>query len=155
MNYELFMRAAITQAGVAHGAGERPDGAVGVLDQALIARGHEEVASSGDPTAHAVIVVLRAAARRLGSPSLGGLVVFATIEPCAMCIGALLESDAGGLVYALPDPRAGAAGSAVQLAASVALPRRLAVVSGILQEEAAEVCRPQLAATAGGGRGRR
>lgn len=150
MNYELFMRAAITEAAVARDAGERADGAVAVLDEALVARGHDQVASTGDPTAHAVMVVLREAARRLGSVSLGGLIVFTTNEPCAMCVGALLESDAGGLVFALPDARSGAAGSAIQLASGELLPRRLAVVSGILQEDAAEICGVPVGAGRGG-----
>ncbi len=140
MNYELFMRAALGEAVIARKAGERPDGAVAVLDEALVARGHEQVATTGDPTSHAVMVVLREAARKLGRSSLGGLIVFATMEPCAMCVGALLESDAGGVVFALPDGRSGAAGSVIQLAAGDLLPRRLAVVSGILQEDAADIC---------------
>jgi tRNA(adenine34) deaminase len=150
MNYELFMRAALTEAAAARDGGERADGAVAVLDEALVARGHDQVASTGDPTAHAVMVVLREAARRLGSSSLGGLIVFTTNEPCAMCVGALLESDAGGLVFALPDARSGAAGSAIQLASGELLPRRLAVVSGILQEDAAEVCGITVGASRGG-----
>ena len=150
MNYELFMRAALAEAATAREAGERPDGAVAVLDEALVARGHDQVQGTGDPTAHAVMVVVREAARKLGSSSLGGLIVFATNEPCAMCVGALLESDAGGLVFALPDARSGAAGSAVQLCSGDLLPRRLVVVSGILQEDAAEVCGTSFASTRGG-----
>jgi tRNA(adenine34) deaminase len=150
MNYELFMRAALAEASNAREGGERADGAVAVLDEALVARGHDQVRSTGDPTAHAVMVVLREAARRLGSPSLGGLIVFATNEPCAMCVGALLESDAGGVVFALSDARSGAAGSVIQLASGGLLPRRLAVVSGILQDDAAEVCGTPVAAARGG-----
>ncbi len=154
MNYELFMRAALTEAAIGSRAGERPDGAVAVLDEALVARGHEQVITSGDPTAHAVIVVIREAARKLGPASLGGLVVFSIMEPCAMCVGALLESDAGGVVFALPDPRSGAAGSAVQLASGDLLPRRLAVVSGILQEDAEEMCGTPVGAARSGFSGR-
>jgi tRNA(adenine34) deaminase len=139
VNYALYMSEAIAEARLGLSQGERAQGAVAVLDEAMIARAHDQVATTGDPTAHAVIVALREAARRLGRDALCGVTVFATIEPCAMCVGALLECDAEALVYAVPDPRAGAAGSAVQLARSDGLPRRLKVVSGILQDDAAEV----------------
>ena len=143
MNYELYMRAALAEAALAAAAGERADGAVAVLDEAMVAHGHEMVISSGDPTAHAVMVALREAARRLGRRSLVGLTVFAIVEPCAMCIGALHQSDADGVVYALADPREGACASALRVADAQGLPRRLQVVSGILQEDAAEL-RPDL-----------
>ncbi len=139
MNYYFYMRAALTEARAAAEAGERPDGAVAVVDEALVARGREQVRSSGDPTAHAVVMTIREAARRLGTSSLSGLTVFCAIEPCAMCVGALLESDADALVFAVPDPMVGAAGSVVQLATGDRLTRRLQVVSGILQSDATEL----------------
>ncbi|HYI22173.1 MAG TPA: nucleoside deaminase [Candidatus Limnocylindrales bacterium] len=139
MNYELYMSAALSEARAALAAGESADGAVAVLDEALVARGHSQVAANGDPTAHAVLVVLREAARKLGRSNLSGLIVFTAIEPCTMCVGALLESDVDGLVFAMPDARGGAAGSAIQLTSGDSLPRRLFVVSGIMQREAAEV----------------
>jgi tRNA(adenine34) deaminase len=139
MNYELFMRAAISEAEAASRDGDRPEGAVAVLGEALVARGRDRSRTSGDPTAHAVMAALREAARRLGTPSLAGITVFSTLEPCAMCVGALLESDADALVFAVADRRAGAAGSAVQLSDGSRLPRRLSVVSGILESEAAEL----------------
>ena len=141
VNYEMYMGAALAEARAAASSGERPDGAVAVLDDAMVARAQHQVQASGDPTAHAVMVVLREASRRLGRTSLGGLTVFAASEPCAMCVGALLASDADALVYALADPLVGAAGSAVQLAQSDSLPQRLHVVSGIRQAEAAELHR--------------
>jgi tRNA(adenine34) deaminase len=143
MNYELYMRAALAEAALAAQAGERADGAVAVLDEAMVSHGHENVVSSGDPTAHAVMVAVREAARRLGRRSLAGMTVFATVEPCAMCTGALLQSDADGIVYALADPREGACGSALRVADAQGLSRHLQVVSGILQEDAAEL-RPDL-----------
>jgi tRNA(adenine34) deaminase len=139
VNYELYMGAAIAEARAGVSAGERPDGAVAVVDDAMVARGHEQVRGTGDPTAHAPMVVLREAARRLGRPSLSGLILFAVREPCPMCVGALLESDADGLVFAIADSRAGAAGTALQLAAREGDSRRLRVVSGIMQAEAAEL----------------
>ena len=110
MHYELFMGAALAEARAAVEKGERPRGAAAVLDEALVASGHEEVAARKDPTAHAIIVTLREAAGRLGRTSLAGMTVFALVEPCAMCVGALLESDVDCLVYAVPNPAAGAAG---------------------------------------------
>ena len=139
MNYELYMGAALAEARAGAQDGERPEGAVAVLDEAMVARARAQVQADADPTAHAVMVLLREAARRLDSASLSGLTVFSSIEPCSMCVGALLESDVDRLVYAVPDPKAGAAGSVVQLAANGSLPRRLRVVSGILEDDATEL----------------
>ena len=139
VNYQLYMSAALSEARAAAAAGEAADGAVAVLDEALVVRGHSQVLATGDPTAHAVLVVVREAARKLGRSDLRGVVIFTAIEPCAMCVGALLESDVDGLVFAMPDPVAGAAGSAIQLTSGTFLPRRLEVVSGIMQREAAEI----------------
>jgi tRNA(adenine34) deaminase len=149
MHYELHMSAALAEARTAAARGERPDGAVAVLDEAMVAGGHEQVIGSGDPTAHAVVVTLREAAQRLGTTSLSGITVFCAVEPCAMCVGALLESDVDGIVFAIPDPLSGAAGSAVQLADGELLGRRLEIVSGILQSDAAD-----LVGSTGRGRGR-
>ncbi len=139
MHYELFMGAAIGEARAALDRGERPRGAAAVLGDALVASGHEEVEERTDPTAHAVMVTLREAAQRLGTRSLAGATIFATVEPCPMCVGALLEADVDCLVYALPDPVSGAAGSVVQLANNPALPRRVDLISGILRADAAEL----------------
>jgi len=107
MHYELFMGAALAEARTSVEKGERPRGAAAVLDEALVASGHEEVAARKDPTAHAIIVTLREAAGRLGRTSLAGVTVFALVEPCAMCVGALLESDVDCLVYAVRIPPLG------------------------------------------------
>jgi tRNA(adenine34) deaminase len=139
VNYELYMSAALSEARAAGASGESCDGAVAVLDEAMVARARNQVGATGDPTAHAVVVVLRETARRLGRTDLTGAIVFTAIEPCVMCLGALLESNVDGLVFAMPDPAAGAAGSVVSLASGKLLPRRLEVVSGIMQREAAEI----------------
>jgi tRNA(adenine34) deaminase len=139
VNYEMYMSAALAEAREATRNGEEPDGAVAVLDEALVARAHPQVVTTGDPTAHAVMVVVREAARRLARPDLSGLVVFSASEPCAMCVGALIVAGVDGLVYALPDPAAGAAGSVHQLATGSRSAGRLSVVSGIMQREAAEL----------------
>jgi tRNA(adenine34) deaminase len=139
MNYELFMGEALAEAKAALARGRRPHGAVAVVDEAMVARAHDRSESTDDPTAHAVVVALREAARRLGSDRLADATIFATVEPCPMCIGAMLASDVHALVFAAPDPVAGAAGSVVQLAEDDRLPRRLRVVSGIRREEAEEL----------------
>src|SRR4051812_2886218 len=108
------MSAALSEARAAAAVGEAADGAVAVLDEAMVARAQAQVVSTADPTAHAVVVVVREAARRLARPDLRGVVVFTAVEPCAMCVGALLESDVDRLVFAMPDPVSGAAGSVVQ-----------------------------------------
>ncbi|MEO6349154.1 MAG: nucleoside deaminase [Candidatus Limnocylindrales bacterium] len=143
MNYELYMGAALAEAKAALHDGESADGAVAVLDEAMVARGRNQVNATGDPTAHAVLVVLREAARRLGRANLNGLVIFSAHEPCTMCAGALLESDVDGLVFALADPIKGAVSSSSS--AADLLRRRVRVVSGIMQAEAAELTAPALA----------
>ena len=135
MNYELFMGEALAEAQLAVGRGERPIAAVAVVDEAMVARAHDRVEQADDPTAHAVVVALRDAARRLGRGRLADATIFTTEEPCAMCVGALLESDVEALVYAVPNTRDGAAGTVLQLAQHASLPRRIKVVSGIRRDE--------------------
>jgi tRNA(adenine34) deaminase len=136
MNYELFMGEALAEAQLALERGEQPIAAVAVVDEAMVARAHDKVEQADDPTAHAVIVALRAASRRLGRSRLRDATIFSTVEPCAMCVGALLESDVEALVFALPNTRDGAAGTVIQLAQHASLPRRIKVVSGIRRDEA-------------------
>jgi tRNA(adenine34) deaminase len=139
MNYELFMGEALAEARLAASRGAPAVGAIAVMDEAMVARGSNRVEESKDPTAHAVIAALREAARKLGTPHLSDVTIFTTVEPCAMCVGAMLECDAAALVYAVPNAVDGAAGTVVQLAQHPGLARRLQVVSGILREEAEEL----------------
>jgi len=139
MNYELFMGEALAEARLALDHGERPIAAVAVVDDAMVARAHDRVQETNDPTAHAVVVALREAARKLGVARLGDATIFATVEPCSMCVGALLESDVTELVYAVPNGIDGAAGTVIQLAQHSALPRRMQVVSGICRDDAEEL----------------
>jgi tRNA(adenine34) deaminase len=139
MNYELFMGEALEEARLALAHGERASAAVAVVHDAMVARAHDRVVESSDPTAHAVIVAIREAARKLGIAELRDATIFATVEPCAMCVGALLECDVEALVYAVPNPIDGAAGTIIQLAQHAALPRRLKIVSGIRRDEAEEL----------------
>ena len=139
MNYELFMGEALAEARQAAARGAPPVGAVAVMNDAMVARGSNRVAESDDPTAHAVLAALREAARKLGTPILADVTIFTTIEPCPMCVGAMLESEAAALVYAAPNPVCGAAGTVIQLADDDRLGRRLDVVSGIRRAEAEEL----------------
>jgi tRNA(adenine34) deaminase len=137
MNYELFMGEALAEAKLALAKGERPVAAVAVVDEAMVARAHDRVLETNDPTAHAVVVALREASRKLGRVRLADATIFATHEPCVMCVGALLLSDVEALVYAMPNDREGAAGSVIQLAQHPSLPRQIKIVSGICRDEAA------------------
>ena len=139
MNYELFMGEALAEAQLALSRGHRPVAAVAVVDEAMVSRGYDRVADSNDPTAHAVVVTLRAAAKRLGTARLSDATIFSTLEPCPMCVGALIASDIAALVYAVPNPREGAAGTVVPLAQHAAHRRRRTVVSGIRRDEAEEL----------------
>jgi len=130
------MGEALAEAQLALERGEQPNAAVAVVDEAMVVRAHDRVRETNDPTAHAVVVVLRETARKLGSDRLADATIFATQEPCAMCVGALLESDVEALVFALANPQTGAAGSAIQLAQHPSLPRRIKIVSGIRRDEA-------------------
>jgi tRNA(adenine34) deaminase len=142
MNYELYMGEALAEAQLALSRDERPIAAVAVVDEAMVARGHDRVRETNDPTAHAVLVALREAARRLGSERLADATIFTTHEPCPMCVGALLESDVEALVYAMPNTVDGAAGTVLQLAQHPSLPRRIKIVSGIRRDEAERLLVP-------------
>ena len=142
MNYELFMGEALEEAKLALSRGERPVAAVAVVDDAMVVRAHDRVRETNDPTAHAVVVALRETARKLGSNRLADATIFATQEPCPMCVGALLASDIDGLVYAAANDRYGAAGTVLQLAQHPDLPRRLKIVSGIRRDEAERLLAP-------------
>lgn len=139
MNYELFMGEALAEAQVALDQGTPPIGAVAVVDDAMVARAHDQVQESDDPTAHAVVVALREAARKLGRDRLSDATIFVTREPCPMCVGALLASDVETLVFAVSNHVDGAAGGALQLAQDGRLTRKLRIVSGIRCDEAEDL----------------
>ena len=145
MNYELFMGEALEEAKLALSRGERPVAAVAVVDDAMVVRAHDRVEETNDPTAHAVVVAIRETARKLGTVRLADATIFATEEPCPMCVGALLASDIDALVYAAANERYGAAGTVVQLAQHPDMPRRIKIVSGIRREEAERLFAPVLA----------
>jgi len=139
MNYELFMGEALAEAQIALDQGKTPIGAVAVVNDAMVARAHDRVQESNDPTAHAVVVALREATRKMGRARLAEATIFVTREPCPMCVGALLASDVEALVFAVPNRVDGAAGGVIQLAQDDRLTRRLRIVSGIRCEEAEEL----------------
>jgi tRNA(adenine34) deaminase len=139
MNYELFMGEALAEAQLALDSGKAPIGAVAVVDDAMVARAHDRVQETDDPTAHAVVVAIREASRKMGRDRLSDATIFVTREPCPMCVGALLASDVEALVYAVSNAVDGAAGSVLQLAQDGRLARKLKVVSGIRCDEAEEL----------------
>ena len=136
MNYELYMAEAIAEARRGGEEGNEPIGAVAVIDDAMIARDHDRSILHGDPTAHAVMLTIQATARKLGPKRLAEVTIFTTNEPCVMCTGALVEARVRSLVFAVPDPDRGAAGSVLQLARDPSLPHQLSVVSGVRESDA-------------------
>ncbi|MGZ8562265.1 MAG: nucleoside deaminase [Candidatus Limnocylindria bacterium] len=136
MNYELYMAEAIAEARRGGEEGNEPIGAVAVIDDAMIARDHDRSILHGDPTAHAVMLTIQATARKLGPKRLAEATIFTTNEPCVMCTGALVEARVRSLVFAVPDPDRGAAGSVLQLARDPSLPHQLSVVSGVRESDA-------------------
>jgi tRNA(adenine34) deaminase len=135
------MHAALDEARLAGEAGEVPIGVVVVFEGAIIARGQNRVLRNVDPTAHAEIVALRAAAAALANYRLTGCTLYVTLEPCAMCAGAMIHARLDRLVYAAADPKAGAAGSVLTVLNHPQLNHQMEVEQGILADEAAELLR--------------
>ena len=133
------MDAALEEARRARDAGEVPIGAVIALDGAIVGRGLNQPISSGDPTAHAEIVAIRDAARRVGNYRLTGAVLCVTIEPCLMCVGALVHARIGILVYGAAEPRTGAVVSTVKGADLPGHNHRVEVVGGVREAECREL----------------
>lgn len=133
---ETAMRRALEEAAAALDHGDVPVGAVVLQGATVVAARHNERERSGDPTAHAELLALRDAAAALGRWRLTDCTVVATLEPCPMCAGALVAGRLGGLVYAAPDPKAGACGSRYNLCADPRLNHELPVHAGLLTEEA-------------------
>ncbi len=139
--YDEWMAAALEEAHRARGAGEVPIGAVIVMDGAIVGRGFNQPISSRDPTAHAEIVAIREAARRVGNYRLTGAVLCVTIEPCLMCVGALVHARIGTLVYGAAEPKSGAIVSVVKGAELPGLNHRVEVVGSIREAECRELVR--------------
>jgi tRNA(adenine34) deaminase len=139
--HEQAMAVALEEAREAEGHDDVPIGAAIYRDGELLARAGNERELRKDPTAHAEVLAIRAAAERLGGWRLPGTVLYVTLEPCAMCAGAIVLARIPTVVFGTPDPKAGAAGSVLDVLAEPALNHRPAVVRGIREEECATVLR--------------
>jgi tRNA(adenine34) deaminase len=136
-----LMQAALDEAHAAEAAGEVPVGTVVLFEGALIARGQNRVLRDNDPTAHAEIVALRTAAHAIGNYRLNGCTLVSTLEPCAMCAGAMIHARIHRLVFATDDPKAGAAGSVLSVLNNLALNHRIVLERGLLAEDSAALLR--------------
>jgi len=134
VEHDALMDAALEQAQRARDAGEVPIGAVVSLHGVIVGRGFNQPISSGDPTAHAEIVAIRDAARQVGNYRLTGAVLCVTIEPCLMCVGALIHARIGTLVYGAAEPRTGAVVSTVRGGELPGHNHRFEVVSGVRED---------------------
>ena len=139
VEFEPLMRAALDEAARARDAGEVPIGAVVAISGEVVGRGYNQPISSSDPTAHAEIMALRDAARRVGNYRLTGAILCATIEPCLMCVGALVHARVGTLVYGAAEPKSGAIASTVRAGELPGLNHRFEIVSGVLEEACREM----------------
>lgn len=135
MSHDVFMAAALEQARLALEAGEVPIGAVLVVDEQVVGRGFNQPIRAVDPTAHAEVLALRAAAATVGNYRLTGSTMYVTIEPCLMCVGALVHARVGTLVYGATEPKSGALVSSVRALDSPGLNHRFEVVGGVLEED--------------------
>ena len=146
---EPFMREALALAARAAAAGEVPVGAVVVRDGRIVGRGYNRPISSADPTAHAEVVALREAAAAEGNYRLTGCELYVTLEPCAMCVGAMVHARIGRVVYGATDPKTGACGSIVDLPALAAFNHHGTFSGGLLADESAQLLKGFFAARRG------
>ena len=135
------MREAIAEASRARARGEVPVGAVVVLDGKIIGRGHNQPIAERDPTAHAEIVAIREAARAIGAYRLPGAILYVTLEPCVMCVGAAVHARIASIRYGARDEKAGALGSVYDIGRDGQLNHRIEVIGGIMEEECAAMLR--------------
>jgi tRNA(adenine34) deaminase len=135
IEYAELMTRALAQARAGAAAGEVPVGAVVALNGRIIGEGFNSPISSVDPTAHAEIVAIRVASQAVGNYRLTGATLCVTVEPCAMCVGAMVHARIGTLVYGAPEPKTGAVHSILTLLADPSWNHRVAVVGGIMADE--------------------
>jgi tRNA(adenine34) deaminase len=138
LNDTSFMQAALAEARAAAVDGEVPVGCVIVVGNRIVARAGNRTIANCDPTAHAEIVALRAAAKELGNYRLSGAAAYVTVEPCAMCAGAMIQARIARLIYGCDDPKGGAVHTCFDILAHPALNHRVDVLGGVLAEECAE-----------------
>ena len=141
MDDSEFMGLALDLAREAGACGEVPVGALVVIDGEVVGRGFNQPVGRRDPTAHAEIVALRDAAAGLGNYRLPGCTLYVTLEPCAMCAGAIMHARVGRVVFGAPDPKTGACGSVVDLFAEPRLNHHATVLGGVLLDDCAESLR--------------
>jgi tRNA(adenine34) deaminase len=135
LDAEAFMRAALAEARVGLAAGEVPVGAVVVLDDVILGQAHNTPITLGDPTAHAEVLALREAARKVGNYRLPRATLYATLEPCVMCCGAVIHARIARVVYGAPDPKAGAVASRYRLLDDGRSNHRVDSLGGVLEAE--------------------
>jgi len=135
LDAEAFMRAALAEARVGLAAGEVPVGAVVVLDDVIIGQAHNAPIAHGDPTAHAEVLALREAARKVGNYRLPRATLYATLEPCVMCCGAAIHARIARVVYGAADPKAGAVASRYRLLDDGRSNHRVDSLGGVLEAE--------------------
>lgn len=138
---QRFMRAALEEARLAQAAGEVPVGAVVVWNDAIVARGHNLPIRSRDPSAHAEMQALRAAAQVIGNYRMPECELYVTLEPCAMCSGAMLHARLRHVVFGATDPKTGAAGSVLDLFAEARLNHQTTIRGGVLADECGQLLR--------------
>ena len=136
LNHRLFMHEALHEARQALSTGDVPVGAVVVMDDTIIGRGRNQREALADPTAHAEVVALRQAAQTIRSWRLERAVLYVTLEPCIMCVGAAVLSRIQGLVYGCCDPKAGACGSQFDILGAQRLNHTFPIITGIYEAEA-------------------
>lgn len=146
MHDQTFMEAALEEARLAAERGEVPVGAVIVVEGQIVARAGNRTITESDPTAHAEIAAVREAAAKVGNHRLTGAALYATIEPCAMCAGAMIQARIARLVYGADDPKGGAVRSCFSILDHPQLNHRVDVVPGVLAEEAASLLKVFFAA---------
>ena len=137
-DHEPFMRLALAQATFARAAGEVPVGAVVVLDGGVVGRGYNHPIGTSDPTAHAEVLALREAARAIGNYRLAGATLYATVEPCLMCVGAMVHARVATVVYGVADPKGGAVRSLLD-PSTLPLNHRFEAIDGVLADECRQI----------------
>lgn len=135
--HAYFMREAMSEAARAEAMGEVPVGAVAVFEGRIVARGHNLRETSQDPTSHAELIALRAAAARLGTWRLSGVTIYVTLEPCPMCAGALVNARVDRVIWGADDPKAGATVTLYGIGSDARLNHRFECVKGVLEPECA------------------
>ena len=148
--YQQFMADAIAQARRGEAEGEVPVGAIAVADGQIVGAGHNQPIGLGDPTAHAEILAIRAAASTLKTYRLTAVSMYVTLEPCVMCVGAMVNARVARVVYGARDEKAGALGSVYDIGRDGRLNHRLEVVGGVMEPECAEIMREFFRARRGG-----